>query len=122
MSRDPERTLGLYMIELDGAERRFLYWRDISAARRLADDPVGSPPALAGAELIHVSGITLAVIGAEGRANLFGGFGASARARGARVSFDPNLRRRLWPDDATARDGAGGDLRRDRHCAAEFRR
>jgi 2-dehydro-3-deoxygluconokinase len=27
-----------------------------------------------------------------------------ARARGARVSFDPNVRRRLWPDETTLRD------------------
>ena len=27
ISRDPERTLGLYLISLEGAERRFSYWR-----------------------------------------------------------------------------------------------
>lgn len=102
VSRDAERTMGLYMIELDGAERRFLYWRDSSAARRLADDADRLAAGLAGAELIHISGITLAVIGAEGRANLAAAL-AQARRQGARVSFDPNLRRRLWPDDATAR-------------------
>ena len=98
VARDPERTMGLYLIELDGAERRFLYWREHSAARRLADDAGALDAGLAGAELIHVSGITLAIIGEAGRVNL-----AGARARGAKVSFDPNLRRRLWPDDASAR-------------------
>ena len=33
-----DRTPGLYMIHLDGAERSFSYWRDTSAARLLAQD------------------------------------------------------------------------------------
>jgi 2-dehydro-3-deoxygluconokinase len=103
ISRDPERTLGLYLISLDGAERRFSYWRDQSAARRLADDPARLDEALGEVELIHVSGITLAIIEARGRANLLAAL-RRARARGARVSFDPNVRRRLWPDEATLRD------------------
>jgi 2-dehydro-3-deoxygluconokinase len=103
VSRDPERTMGLYMIELDGAERRFLYWRDGSAARRLADDPARLDAGLAGATLAHVTGITLAVIGAEGRRHLVAAL-QRARAGGAKVSFDPNLRRRLWKNDAEARE------------------
>jgi 2-dehydro-3-deoxygluconokinase len=99
VSRDPERTLGLYLITLTGAERRFTYWRDASAARRLADDPPALAAGLAGAALIHISGITLAIVGAEGRARLIEALQA-ARASGARVSFDPNLRRRLWRDEA----------------------
>ncbi len=103
VSRDPERTLGLYLITLEGAERRFSYWRDQSAARRLADDADRLDAALDGAELIHVSGVTLAIIEARGRRNLLAAL-EKARARGARVSFDPNVRRRLWPDEATLRE------------------
>jgi 2-dehydro-3-deoxygluconokinase len=103
VSRDPERTLGLYLIQLEGAERHFSYWRDQSAARRLADDPVRLDEALEDAALIHVSGITLAIVEALGRRNLLAAL-ATARARGALVSFDPNVRRRLWPDEATLRD------------------
>jgi 2-dehydro-3-deoxygluconokinase len=103
VSRDVERTLGLYLITLTGPERRFTYWRDSSAARRLADDPGRLAAALEGAALIHVSGITLAVIGAAGRRNLFEALQA-ARNEGALVSFDPNLRRRLWRDGAEARE------------------
>jgi 2-dehydro-3-deoxygluconokinase len=102
VSRDPERTLGLYLISLEGAERRFSYWRDQSAARRLADDPVRLEEALRDAALIHVSGITLAIIEAKGRRNLMAAL-ANARTRGVRVSFDPNVRRRLWPDDEILR-------------------
>jgi 2-dehydro-3-deoxygluconokinase len=102
ITRDPERTLGLYLITLTGAERRFTYWRDQSAAKRLADDPARLAAGLAGAALIHVSGITLGVIGPEGRARLIEALKA-ARADGALVSFDPNLRRRLWRDEAEIR-------------------
>ena len=102
VSRDPERTLGLYLISLEGAERRFSYWRDQSAARRLADDPGSLDEALRDAALIHVSGVTLAIVEAKGRQNLLAAL-TKARARGVRVSFDPNVRRRLWPDEATLR-------------------
>ena len=102
ISRDPERTLGLYLISLEGAERRFSYWRDQSAARRLADDPARLDEVLREAALIHVSGITLAIIEAKGRRNLLAAL-AKARAGGAIVSFDPNLRRKLWPDEAILR-------------------
>jgi 2-dehydro-3-deoxygluconokinase len=103
ISRDAERVLGLYLITLIGAERRFTYWRDSSAARRLADDPAELAAALGDAALIHVSGITLAIIEDAGRRKLFDAL-AAARAKGAVVSFDPNLRRRLWRDEAEMRD------------------
>jgi len=102
ISRDEERTLGLYLIRLDGAERHFSYWRGQSAARRMADDPAALAEALRGAASIHVSGISLAVIEATGRRHLFDEL-ARARADGALVSFDPNVRRRLWPDEAELR-------------------
>jgi len=38
IGRDPVRSIGLYVVSLAGAERSFCYWRDSSAARRLADD------------------------------------------------------------------------------------
>lgn len=99
VTRDPERTLGLYLIALIGAERRFTYWRDQSAARRLADSPAELEAGLEDAALIHVSGITLAVIGPVGRRRLFDALQV-ARSRGALVSFDPNLRRKLWRSEA----------------------
>jgi len=102
ISRDPERRLGLYVISLTGAERHFTYWRDSSAARRLADDPTALAAATRGWGLIHVSGITLAVIGETGRRHLREALGR-ARAAGTRVSFDPNVRLRLWRDAAELR-------------------
>jgi 2-dehydro-3-deoxygluconokinase len=99
IGRDRERTVGLYVISLAGAERSFSYWRETSAARRLADDIEALRASLNDCSLIHVSGITLAVIGETGRRNLFRAL-AEARAAGAVVSFDPNVRFRLWPDVA----------------------
>jgi 2-dehydro-3-deoxygluconokinase len=79
ISRDSDRTMGLYLIALDGVERGFHYWRGNSAATALADDRVVLEMAVGQAGLIHVSGITLAI-----------------RKAGAVISFDPNIRPRLW--------------------------
>jgi 2-dehydro-3-deoxygluconokinase len=60
-------------------------------------------PAFAGAGLIHLSGITLAILPPADCETLFGAL-RQARANGARVSFDPNIRPRLWPSmDAVRR-------------------
>jgi 2-dehydro-3-deoxygluconokinase len=96
ITRDPERRMGLYVIELDGVERSFHYWRDSSAARRLADDAEQLAQALEGVGLVHLSGITLAILPPEAREVLFAAL-AGVRRRGAVVSFDANIRARLWP-------------------------
>jgi 2-dehydro-3-deoxygluconokinase len=95
IGRDPVRGMGLYMIQLDGVERSFHYWRDTSAARGLAADADALSRAFARVGLIHLSGITLAILPAADRGNLFTAL-ALARTNGARVSFDPNIRPRLW--------------------------
>ena len=95
IGRDPLRNMGLYLIELNGAERSFHYWRDTSAARGLASDADALARAFAGAGLIHLSGITLAILPPDDRETLFAAL-AQARAGGAKVSFDPNFRPRLW--------------------------
>lgn len=102
--RDPRHEIGLYAISLQDGERSFSYWRDNSAARRLADDPVALARALADCRLAYFSGITVAILPPEGRAALAAAL-AEARRRGTRVVFDPNLRPRLWPDVAAMRDG-----------------
>jgi len=102
IARDPDRRLGLYVIDLNGTERSFTYWRDTSAARRLADDAVQIETSIGSSELVFVSGITLAIIEDQGRRNLFAAL-SGARSRGALVAFDPNVRLRLWPDETTVR-------------------
>ncbi len=110
ISRDAARTMGLYLIELNGVERSFHYWRGMSAAKGLADDPKVLVAALQGAGLIHLSGITLAILSPAARTVLFDAL-ARARADGALVSFDPNIRARLWTDQAEIHETVGQMLR-----------
>ncbi len=96
--RIPDRRPGLYMIEQKDGDRTFTYWRETSAARALADDPDALHAAMAGARMIYLSGITLAILTAEGRARLFAAL-RDARLDGARVAFDPNIRPALWSNE-----------------------
>jgi 2-dehydro-3-deoxygluconokinase len=100
---DPNRSMGLYMIELQKTERNFHYWRSQSAARLLADDPDWLMASIGGAGLIHLSGITLAILSKVARDTLFKCI-KTAQQNGARVSFDPNVRPKLWSslDEARA--------------------
>lgn len=103
VGRDPAREIGLYAINLREGERSFSYWRDTSAARRLADDPARLAVALEDCAMAYLSGITLAILPQAGREALLSAL-SRARARGTRIVFDTNLRPRLWEDAATMRD------------------
>lgn len=100
LQRDPARGPGLYAITLKGGERSFTYWRGQSAARHLADDPAALAAGLAGAGLVYLSGITLAILAPDRRAALLE---AVATSR-APLAFDPNHRPRLWEGPESARD------------------
>jgi len=93
------RLPGLYAIQRDAAgERSFFFWRSEAPARdylKLVDLEV-LRGALTAADLIVVSAITLAVIGAAGRSVLTSLL-ADAAAAGVAVAFDTNYRARLWP-------------------------
>ncbi|EXL06774.1 sugar kinase [Aquamicrobium defluvii] len=91
----PDRRPGLYMIHQQDGDRHFTYWRDMSAARLLADDTDALRRAVLGADIVYFSGITLAILQADRRAALIAEV-AAARAAGARVAFDPNIRPALW--------------------------
>jgi 2-dehydro-3-deoxygluconokinase len=95
ISRIPDRTVGLYMIQLDNGERSFAYWRDNSAAKLLARDPDALDAAFSGDPILLFSGITLAILSPEHRQNLIDAL-ARARSQGAQVVFDTNIRPRLW--------------------------
>lgn len=95
-----DATVGLYLISTKDGERSFSYWRSASAARRLAED-MSELPATPG-DTVFFSGITMAVLQGDGRAHLLAAV-AKARANGATVAFDPNLRPRLWKDADTMR-------------------
>ena len=98
------RLPGLYIIQTDLAgERRFLYWRDSAPARDVFDLPDAPAllAALAGYDLLYLSGITFSILRPSGRAALLAGLDAM-RARGGRVAFDTNVRAQGWPDRAVA--------------------
>lgn len=96
--RHPERLPGIYAIAVDAqGERSFSYWRDQSAARTLFEDGFAQ---LAGADLIYLSAITLAILPPERRYALLDHLAAHE----ARVAFDSNYRPRLWEDARTARE------------------
>ena len=97
----PSRTVGLYMISTEAGERSFSYWRDTSAARLLADDPSWLERTIASADMVHFSGITLAILSPGHRARLCDALSASP----ATVSFDTNLRPRLWESEETMKQG-----------------
>ena len=102
VARDPRRTVGLYTIQTDpSGERSFSYWRSDSAARGLARDESTLRQAFAQADLVYLSGITLAILPPEDRARLMACLGQRG-ARGFKVAFDPNIRPRLWESPATA--------------------
>lgn len=102
ISRHPARSVGLYAISLTAGERSFAYWRDTSAARTLMEAPALVETALAAADVIHLSGITLAILPEPARQDLIA-LVARQRQRGALCALDPNFRARLWSDADTAR-------------------
>lgn len=94
----PDKTVGLYLISLENGERSFSYWRGQSAARTLTDDPHRLDRAMAAADMIYISGITLAILPADRRTVLLNAL-KKARTQGKTIAFDPNLRPRLWADE-----------------------
>jgi 2-dehydro-3-deoxygluconokinase len=90
VTRDPSRNIGLYAISTRNGERSFTYWRGQSAARGLADDADWLKQALDAADVVYLSGITLAILPSDRRAVLLD------LLQGRRVVFDPNIRARLW--------------------------
>lgn len=94
------QTVGLYMISLQDGERSFSYWRGQSAAKQLAAQDADLAAAVARADIVYFSGITLAILDAPGRARLLRA-ASDARRAGAVIAFDPNLRPKLWSDNGT---------------------
>lgn len=97
---------GLYFIQTDAhGERRFLYWRGESAARRMFEGAEAAVmlEALAQYDYLYLSGISLAILSTAGRQRLMQAL-RGARQAGTRIVFDNNYRPHLWADPATARD------------------
>ncbi len=95
VQRSATRPTGLMIKELrTPTDVRVHYYRQGSAATELDG---GGPPLLA-ARQVHATGITLAL--GAGPAAAVRELLLAARASGAGVSFDPNIRRKLWSVDA----------------------
>ncbi|HEY8571523.1 sugar kinase [Phenylobacterium sp.] len=108
VARAEGRVPGLYAIDRDEAgERRFFYWRGEAPVRQLFDlaDLDGLAKAMVEAEMVFVSGVTLAVLGEGGRARLLELLTA-AKAAGAAIAFDTNYRPRLWDSARAALEAA----------------
>jgi len=78
----------------------------MSAAKALADDEARLAEAVETADAVYFSGITLAILSPERRAYFLRVL-SKAKARGAMLAFDSNIRLRLWPslDDLRAAIG-----------------
>ena len=99
------RLPGLYCIQTDAnGERKFLYWRNEAAVRDCFTTPAAEPilAALPTYDVVYFSGITLAVLGVQGREKLLETL-IEARQRDARIVFDNNYRPRLWASIEEAR-------------------
>ena len=93
---DPQAYTAIYFVTHDAKGHHFSFFRSASAASRMtaADLPLAM---LRSARVLHLSGISLAISPSAcdtGYAAI-----ATARAAGVPVSFDTNLRLRLWPVD-----------------------
>lgn len=92
--RDREAPTGVYFVTHGPDGHAFSYLRAGSAASRI--DPVDLPlETIARARILHASGISQAISTTACDA-VFAAM-AHARASGARVSYDTNLRLKLWP-------------------------
>ena len=101
ITHDLERNIGIYSVATDAqGERSFHYWRDKSAARELFSDPYTAT--LPKADIIYLSGITVAILSQKARLALASAL-RQAKAAGAKIAFDSNYREKLWEDKATAR-------------------
>jgi 2-dehydro-3-deoxygluconokinase len=94
IERDEEAPTGIYLVTHGQHGHEFSYYRKGSAASRMS--PASMPDAyLAGARILHASGISQAI--SETACDAVFHAIEIARAAGADVAYDTNLRLRLWP-------------------------
>jgi 2-dehydro-3-deoxygluconokinase len=97
VGRDEGRT-GMFAKWRDAGRSHVAYWRNGSAASRLRPEDVPDD-AIAAAQLLHLTGITMAI--SESGHDLVVDVAQRASERGLTVTFDPNFRPAL-PDTAAA--------------------
>jgi len=94
VATDPQAYTAIYFVTHDAAGHHFHFFRSGSAASRLSPATLPLEPVRA-ARVFHLSGISLAISASACDAGLAAM--EAARAAGVRVSFDTNLRLKLWP-------------------------
>ena len=94
VKRDPAAPTGIYFVTHGPAGHAFTYYRAGSAASRLGPAEVDAA-AIAAAKVLHVSAVSQA-ISASAEAAVARAIGC-AKASGVKVSYDTNLRLKLWP-------------------------
>jgi len=92
--RDAGAATGIYFISHAAGGHAFTYFRAGSAASRMRPEELPRET-IAAARILHVSGISLAI--SDSAADTVFAAIEIAREAGARVSFDTNLRLKLWP-------------------------
>ncbi|MEQ3549076.1 sugar kinase [Pseudonocardia nematodicida] len=97
--RDPEAPTGVMLKEMRGGRpRRVRYYRSTSAAARWRpDDLDGVADRIAGARVLHLTGITPAL--GPGPLEVVRRAITIARRAGVEVTLDVNHRRALWTDE-----------------------
>ena len=94
VATDPEAPTGVYFVTHGPSGHAFAYLRAGSAASRMAPSTLPLD-VIRAARTLHVSGISQAISTSACDA-VFAAI-VAARDAGALVSYDPNLRPRLWP-------------------------
>ena len=94
VARDEDAATGLYLISYDDRGHHFTYFREGSAASRIGPEDLPRE-AIARCKVLHLSGITQAI----STSSCDAAFAAIeiARENGVAVSYDTNLRLKLWP-------------------------
>ena len=89
---------GIYFIENDASgERKFYYWRNDSAAKRMFDTEhlPQSLLRMSDLSLVYLSGISLAILSSQARTKLLNLL-TELKAKGVQIVFDNNYRPILW--------------------------
>ncbi len=92
--RRPDAPTGIYLVTHDAGGHHFTFYRSGSAAARYRPEELPEA-AIRAARMLHLSGISQAISESACDA-AFRAIGI-AREAGVRVSYDTNLRLRLWP-------------------------
>lgn len=92
--RNPDAPTGVYFVTHGPEGHQFSYLRKGSAASRLTAAEIDEA-AIAGSKILHVSGISQAI--SETASDAVFRAIEIARQNGVKVSYDTNLRLKLWP-------------------------